>query len=335
VVDHDRAYAEVAGAFLAEGEARDEKTVTFGSRDSPVQQQLRQVAATAADPYVDVLGCGDLEPERMFAMFRLEATKALDEGYDRLRVAAAMDWLLPAVRGRDQALGFEVLLDRVVAEVDATVLCGYRRTSFSPDTILGVLCTHPVSVGDGGRAPFQLVAGDGGCWALSGEVDVACSHLLAAALTATADERWMVDVSGLAFIDVSGMRALAMVARDAGRTMHVRGLRLVGALLAACRIRPPRRTHRLRHLTESEPARHSGPGYARGATVLRQSVRRTTTRATSSSTLSSPRPSATIRVHAVSALSPAAKTCRTRSSRSTTVPPWSLEPLRRSTSPSV
>lgn len=223
VVDEDCDYAEVAAAFLSESDVRNEKSVTFGPQDSPAQQGLRQIAAMAADPYVDVLGRGQLEPERMFAMFRDEAAKARDEGYSRLRVAADMDWLLPATGGRDDVLRFEVLLDRVVSEVDATVLCAYRRASFSPDAILGMVCTHPATVGHGDWEPFKLIAGDDGCWILSGELDVSSSFVLVPALKATASEQWVVDASGLAFTDVSGMRAIAAAAHDADRTLHLRG----------------------------------------------------------------------------------------------------------------
>lgn len=223
VVEDDRAYGDLAAAFLAEGDARHEKTVTFGPQGSPAQERLRPLAAVAVDPYVDVLGRGELDPERMFAMFRQEAAKASDEGYSRLRVAADMDWLLPAIRCRDEALRFEVMLDRVVSEVDATVLCAYRCGSFMPDTVLGMRCTHPVTSGESEPAPFKLVAGDGGCWVFSGELDVATSSVLVPALEATAGEPWVVDVSGLGFADVSGMRAIATAAHDADRTLHLRG----------------------------------------------------------------------------------------------------------------
>lgn len=223
VVDDDRGYADLAAGFLAEGDARREKTVAFGPQDSPAQQRLRRSVALAGDPYVDVLGGGELDPERMFAMFRQEAAKARGEGYRRLRVAADMDWMLAATRDRDAALRFEVLLDRVVSDLDATVLCAYRRGSFSPDTILGMLCTHPATAGDREPEPFKLVAGSDGCWILAGELDVSGSYLLESTLAATAQEPWMIDVSGLGFADVSGMRAIATAAQDADRTLHVCG----------------------------------------------------------------------------------------------------------------
>jgi anti-anti-sigma regulatory factor len=222
VVDEDREYVELAAVFLSEGSARHEKTVTFGPQNSPAQQRLRELAVIAADPYVDVFGRGEFDPERMFAMFRQQAAKALEEGYSRLRVAADMDSLLP-IACRDEALRFEVLLGRVVSEVDATVLCAYRRTSFMPDTILGMLCTHPITAGHGEWEPLKLVVGDDGCWVLSGQLDVTNSSVLVPALRATAGKPWVVDASGLAFADVSGMRAIAVAADHADRTLHVRG----------------------------------------------------------------------------------------------------------------
>ena len=223
VVDDGDSYADSAAAFLSEGGARHEKTVTFGPQDSLAQQRLQQLADVAVDPHVDVLDRGLLDSERMFAMFRQEAATALDEGYARLRVAADMDWLLPVTRDGDETLRFEVLLDRVVSEVDATVLCAYRRASFSPDTILGMRCTHPVVAGHSEREPVKVIAGDDGAWILSGELDVSASCVLVPALRATASERWVVDVSGLVFADVSGMRAIVTAVRQANRTLHARG----------------------------------------------------------------------------------------------------------------
>lgn len=223
VVDDGDSYADAAGAFLAEGRARHEKTVTIGPQGSLAQRRLQQLTELAADPHVDVLDRGALEPERMFAMFRQETATALGEGYTRLRVAADMDWLLPVTRDGDETLRFEVLLDRVVSEVGATVLCAYRRTSFSPDTILAMRCAHPVVAGLDEREPFKMVAGDDGDWILSGELDVSASRVLVPALRATASERWVVDVSGLVFADVAGMRAIATAVHQTGRTLQARG----------------------------------------------------------------------------------------------------------------
>lgn len=222
VVDDDHAYDDLAAGFLASGLARGEKTVAFGPLDSPLQEKLGPLAAIVADPYVAFLQRGSLRPADMFAMFREQTGIARREGFSRLRVAADMDWLLPSGAGSEEAIGFEVLLDRVVSELDATVLCAYRRSSFDPETVRGMGCVHPVVAGDE-PPPFRLVAGADGAWELSGEIDVACAALLGTALRATAAAPWVLDLSGLNFADVVGLRTLAMAAVDAELPLEARG----------------------------------------------------------------------------------------------------------------
>jgi hypothetical protein len=82
----------------------------------------------------------------MFAMFRHQSTIARTEGYDGLCLVAEMDWLLPAHPTRDAIIGFELMLDRVVGELDATVVCAYRREAFSPETLMVTVAVHPVTL---------------------------------------------------------------------------------------------------------------------------------------------------------------------------------------------
>ena len=221
VVDDDDSYGDLAADFLRQGRADGEKTVAFGPLGSPLQERLAPFAVVVADPYVDFLGLRGLEPATMFAMFREQAAIAAAEGYTRLRVAADMDWLLPAAPSREEALGFEVLLDRVISELDATVLCAYRRTSFDPDVLLGMGCIHPTASG-GEQPPFKLVAAEGGRWELGGEIDFASSSVLAPALRATVTAPWVVDVSRLDFLDVASMRTIAGLARTAADGLELR-----------------------------------------------------------------------------------------------------------------
>jgi len=80
-----------------------------------------------------------------------------------------------------------------------------------------------VVVDDGRRGPvsFTLVAGDGGTWVLRGEVDFACAPALASALRRTRGTPWVVDVAGLEFVDVAGMRAIAAAAAGAGTPLEL------------------------------------------------------------------------------------------------------------------
>lgn len=222
VVDEPGAYVAQAGAILAEGGRRNEKPFVFGPRDSADLATLRGSASRAGDPAVDVLGGGPLAPETMFAMFHEQTAAARDEGYRGLRLVADMDWLLPGQPTTAAIVGFELLLDRVVAERGATVVCAYRTGSFPADAVVSAQAVHPHDLGVAEPPPFRLVAGPDGTWQLTGEVDAASAASFRAALTAAgADGVCVVDVSGLDFIDVAGMRAVVGAARTSGATVRL------------------------------------------------------------------------------------------------------------------
>jgi hypothetical protein len=226
IVDDEAGFRERAAAFLAEGEEAGQKTMAFGPEASDLLAVLEPKAVMTADPYVDFLNRGSLEPEKMFATFREQSAIARSEGYDGLCVMADMDWLLPAQPSADGIIGFEVLLDRVVSELGVSVVCAYRTTSFDRTAIVGMLCVHPLrAAGEDMEPPFSLVAGDGASWQLAGEVDLSVLTQFAAAFAATARETGVFDVASLDFIDVNGMRTIAEVARSAGVPVELRGAR--------------------------------------------------------------------------------------------------------------
>jgi anti-anti-sigma factor len=78
-----------------------------------------------------------------------------------------------------------------------------------------------------GEAPqFHIVAEPEGRWQLSGEVDfaVASDFAIAFAEVVATPGKCVVDVSGLTFIDVAGMRALAEVCGRPGVTVQLSGV---------------------------------------------------------------------------------------------------------------
>ncbi|MDX6287123.1 MAG: hypothetical protein QOG53_2608 [Frankiales bacterium] len=223
LVDDAETYAESAATILAGAHALRQKPVAFGPEGSPALMQLEPMAAIAADPYVKFLDRGPFVPETMLVMFREQSALARAEGYDGLRLVADMDWLLSGQPTIDAIIGFELLLDRVVAELGATVVCAYRRSSFDTDALVGALAVHPVACPDD-SPQFRFVNGDGQSWQLSGELDLAVAPMFAAAFRAAATQSpCVVDISRLAFIDVAGMRTIA----EAGRETH--GVQLRGA----------------------------------------------------------------------------------------------------------
>lgn len=224
VVDDDAAYISHARSFLQRGKDAARKPLAFGSYDSPLVV-LKPVAEVSLHPRLSRLDSGLVRTDRMLTAFREHAALAHAEGFEGICVVVDMDWLIPATPTTDDVVGFELLLDQVVSKLDATVVCAYRRSSFDVNAIVGAQSVHPVDLGVDAPPLFRLVAGDGELWRLTGEIDLAVTTHLGAALTAvTAQGRCDIDVTGLEFIDVRGMATLA----DAARRSHT-PMRLLGA----------------------------------------------------------------------------------------------------------
>lgn len=222
VVANPERYESEVSELLRRGFAAGEKTVVFGPHEGELLSVLAQRAKMAADPMIDFLQ-GAFLPETMFSMFRDQFAKARSEGYIGLRVVADMDWLLPLGLASTDVAAFELGLDRVVKELGATVVCAYRQSTFSPDAIEETLSVHPIACG--GKEPqFRFVAMDEHMWMLAGDVDVAVESSLDAWIEiAAGDPECVIDISGLRFIDVSGMRLLARACQS-NRSLRFRSI---------------------------------------------------------------------------------------------------------------
>jgi anti-anti-sigma regulatory factor len=243
VVDDEATYIDMAEAFLAQGRADRRKTVAFGPEGSDVLRALAATALMSVDPRTAFLDDGPLQPDTMFTMFRAQTAQARREGYTGLCLVADMDWLLPMRADIEAVVRFELLLDQVVGELGAVVVCAYRRSSFDSAAIEGVMAVHPESLGDAEPPQFRFLSQGPGTWRLSGEVDLAVAPAFEAAFQAAAAQgRCLVDVDELHFVDVAGMRAMASVGRDVDERILLRG--------AAAALR---RTWRLLHFHELAP----------------------------------------------------------------------------------
>lgn len=221
VLADPQAFRPAAEEILARGSECNEKIFVFGPRGGAAHQALEHVGATMADPYADFLGGGKLEPDIMLSMFRDETGRALSDGYEGIRLVADMDWLLPAAPSSDDTIAFELLLDRTVRELGATVICAYRSGSFDVDLLHGTAAVHPVVWGV--EPAFRLVAGEHRSWALTGEIDLAAVDEFAAAIKAAAADGGEIDVGGLRFMDCAGMRAMAQAMASQG-SIHLRSI---------------------------------------------------------------------------------------------------------------
>lgn len=223
IVDDAPTYLQCASALLDEARSTGEKPVLFGPEGSTPLVELSPLAAQVTDPRVAFLGGGPLDPEAMFRMFRQQTAVAHREGYQRLRVVADMDWLLPMRPSTSDIVAFELMLDRHANELDATVVCAYRSSSFDTQATAGALCVHAIGLGGYEPPQFRLVASSGR-WSLDGEVDIAVESSFRDAVTAAFGVApCTIDVSELRFIDVAGLRSLAAAAGTAGTPVQLVG----------------------------------------------------------------------------------------------------------------
>ncbi len=224
VVKDDDAYVDRATTLLVGGHEANEKPVAFGPQDSAALHALAGTVDIAADPRVAFLGGGPLDTEVMLAMFDEQSELARREGYDGVRVVADMDWLLPMAPDAADVVAFELELDRQIQRLGATVVCAYRASSFDAAVLEGSLCVHPVGIGGGMDPQFQLVASVEQDWRVSGEIDFSCTAAFHAALaTALTSAPCRIEASDLRFVDVAGLRQLALAARSSEASVTIVG----------------------------------------------------------------------------------------------------------------
>jgi anti-anti-sigma regulatory factor len=217
-------YLEVATAFLRQARRFGQMPVVFGPDGSAGVAHLAPMAALASDPRMALAHNGRLHPAGMLTLLRQWAALAHADGYQGLRLVADMDWLLVLGPSTDDVVGLEVLLDRLVAEVGATVVCAYRRSSFGTDAVAGAVSAHPFNWGEFPTPQFEFVSAGTAGWRLSGEIDAAVtSHFSVAFKSALHLGDCAVDIVDLRFIDVAGMRAIADSARSASVSVQLRG----------------------------------------------------------------------------------------------------------------
>jgi MEDS: MEthanogen/methylotroph, DcmR Sensory domain/STAS domain len=224
LVDDPAAYLSRGASLLAEGKRRAQKPVLFGPVGSASFARLESAAAVAVDPLAAFLGGGQLDPAVMVKTFHEQSMQALAGGYQGLRLVADMDWLLPTRPAPGEIAAYETHLDRLAAELDATVICAYRRSSFDAAVIDGALAVHSTVDGHGADPRFRFLSAGRGRWRAAGEIDIAVSSLFRAAFTAALKYGdCVVDLRQLGFIDLSGVRAIAVGASTGAARVELQG----------------------------------------------------------------------------------------------------------------
>lgn len=239
----DAEQREVAAAFITGGLARGERVLYFTDRRDPetVHSWLpaadltaalrsgRLSVRTAEDGY---LADGRFDPDAMVAALKEETERSLRDGHAGLRVSGEMSWALRDVPGAEGLEDYERKVAAVFATGLSSAVCQYDTRRFGPArTRLFTRC-HPGVVGmnalyhDGLVRIVPAYQAGHRTIRVTGTIDQGNAHGLAAALQTAAgwDGDIHVDLSGLEFIDVAGLRTLTLAA---GRLAPARRLRLL------------------------------------------------------------------------------------------------------------
>ncbi|MFH1692545.1 MAG: MEDS domain-containing protein [Candidatus Omnitrophota bacterium] len=98
---------------------------------------------TRSDAY---LKGGFFDPDRMIVLLKKAQKQALKDGYEGLRVAGEMTWILSKLPGVERFVEYEAKLNYFFPKSKSTAICQYNEKRFSPETLLDVIYTHPTVV---------------------------------------------------------------------------------------------------------------------------------------------------------------------------------------------
>ena len=222
-----RAALEFTRAGLARGErtlyvartgGEEEARARLGVLHSVRPDQL--VVASAAE----AMGYANGSPFDIAArdaIWREQVRAAISDGFTGLSVTGDMAWFGELDVSLEQILDYEHRCTGIVGDLPAAALCVYDRRSFSDRTLAHAGHAHPICRGRGiGPAgvfvsrTMEIATAGPGALRLSGEVDVTNVPSLSSALRSTVEGRsaLLLDLGGLEFIDVAGMRAIQRAA---------------------------------------------------------------------------------------------------------------------------
>lgn len=241
----DEEHREILTRYLKEGLGRNERVLYLARRFTAdkvmgylqeagvaAEEFLRSGQLVFLDAEAAYLDKDGFQPERMGEAFRQAATQAVTDGYRGLRAASETEWLIPQFVSPASFVEYELWVDHIVGSLPQIGLCGYDARHCSPEWLQALQAVHPHRI-TGRSVPqssFTVTSADRGEIVVHGEVDWRCREAFQLALgaaAACAPAEVVLDLDGLRFLDLSGLRALpglARALRAEGRTLTLRSL---------------------------------------------------------------------------------------------------------------
>jgi anti-anti-sigma regulatory factor len=218
----DAAFDRAVGRFLTGGLDRGERLLVVGDRaiaslDSP-SSGLTDVEALLADGTLQTLRLGDAYdatsdflPQDQFAFYDAATRRAIDDGYQGLRVVAEVSELAADPDRRAALARWEHLADDYIASGSGfTAMCAYsgELDAAARDDLTAV---HPLVHAPGPAPAFQIFFDDAGGMVLTGSVDTFSADRLARVLASSPAEppAVVLDLGRTEFMDLAACRVLA------------------------------------------------------------------------------------------------------------------------------
>jgi len=109
----------------------------------PYLERGQLVILTVSESYMKE---GVFDPDGMINLLKNETDKALDEGYNALRVTGEMTWALRGLLGSERLIEYESKLNEFFPTSKCLAICQYDMRHFDPEILLNILETHPIVV---------------------------------------------------------------------------------------------------------------------------------------------------------------------------------------------
>ena len=241
---------EVLTAYISDGLDRGERVLYLADQTAPeaiggwlsvrgvdfarvIERGQLQIRNVSSEPLV----ANRFDPDIVITLIRFEVLQARQAGYQGLRLTGEMSWALrdasqlPGVNGK-RLREFESSVTAAFDTAELVAVCQYDERLFDPMEVTGLVACHQKVVQidplhDDRRLRIVPSFRPRGLH-VSGVVDNTTSPALAEALDRAL--RWpdrdiTLDLSGLNFIDVAGVRTIV---RAAAALAHPRRLQVVG-----------------------------------------------------------------------------------------------------------
>ncbi len=225
----DQEHRTVLTSFVAEGLQEGQRVAYFAPRgeESRLIDYLRDCGVDALGLISEgrlILGsaeqgyCPDgcFDADESLLGFRAMAEQAAADGHTGLRVAGENGWILADWLHRATWPGYEVRVDRMIAGLPLIGMCSFDLRECGDGVVELMDAVHPLRLGNSAAtSAFHLHSNRDDGVVVQGEVDMATAETVESLLQAVANDDLIkrIDMSGLSFVDVQGMRAIAAGAR--------------------------------------------------------------------------------------------------------------------------